>query len=303
MTIEKQTVSVVIPTYNREKVLGRAIHSVLNQTFEDIELIVVDDCSIDGTKELVDGFEDSRVVYIRHETNQGGAAARNTGISAARGEFIAFQDSDAEWMLDKLETQMKVIFTGEAEENVVYTAFLWVKDNKASYIPEDERAQREGDILRQLLKRNFVDTATVVVRKRCFEKVGLFDESLPRYQDWDLFIRLAQHYDFKFVDAPLVISHFMPDSISTDNKAAITARKIIFEKNRSVIMHDRKLLSQFLFDTGTLICKYGKYDEGRKYLSRAFKADRMNPKHWPATLVSVLGQRVYLAVSRLTDRI
>lgn len=303
MTVEKPTVSVVIPTYNREKVLGRAIHSVLNQTFEDIELIVVDDCSIDGTKELIDGLEDPRVMYIRLETNQGSAAARNTGINAARGEFIAFQDSDAEWMPDKLEKQMNVFFSAKNDVNVVYTAFLWIKDNYKSYIPAKGQVHKDGDVFHQLLKRNFVDTATAVVKKKCFEKVGMFDERLPRYQDWDLFIRLSKHYHFKFVDEPLLISHFMPDSISADNKAAITARKIIFEKNRSEIIKDRKLLSQFMFDTGTLICKYGRFDEGREYLSRAFKADHMNPQHWPATLVSLFGQKVYIAASRITSRI
>ena len=303
MTFVKPTASIVIPTYNRGKVLGRAIESVANQTFKDFEIIIVDDCSTDETKKLIDEFEDPRITYIKHKNNRGGAAARNTGIKAARGDFIAFQDSDAEWMPDKLEKQMNVFLSAKDDVNVVYTAFLWIKDNHKSYIPAKGQAHKEGDVLHQLLKRNFVDTATAVVRKKCFDKVGLFDEGLPRYQDWDLFIRLARHYHFKFVDEPLVISHFMADSISADNKAAITARKIIFEKNRSEIMEDRKLLSQFMFDTGTLICKFGQYDEGRKYLSQALKADHMNPQHWPAILVSLFGQRAYLAASRITSRI
>ena len=104
-------VSVVIPTHDRAHLVGRAIRSVLAQTFQDFEIIVVDDCSVDNTKEVVQSLADSRIRYLRHEINRGGSAARNTGIGAARGEWIAFLDSDDEWLPKKLEKQLEMGYT------------------------------------------------------------------------------------------------------------------------------------------------------------------------------------------------
>jgi glycosyltransferase involved in cell wall biosynthesis len=102
-------VSVVIPTYNRASLLGRAIKSVLEQTYQDFEIIVVDDASTDNTEEVVRNLRDRRIRYLRHEKNRGGSAARNTGIRAAWGQYIAFQDSDDEWLPEKLKKQMEVL--------------------------------------------------------------------------------------------------------------------------------------------------------------------------------------------------
>ncbi len=100
------TVSVIIPTYNRANLVSRAIKSVLNQTYQDFEIIVVDDCSEDNTEEIVKSFNDSRIRYIKHKKNKGGSAARNTGIKRARGKYIAFLDDDDEWLPSKLEKQI-----------------------------------------------------------------------------------------------------------------------------------------------------------------------------------------------------
>jgi len=116
-------VSVIIPTYIRAHVLAKAIQSLLNQTYQDFEIIVVDDGSIDNTEEVVKSFNDPRIRYIRHKENCGGSAARNTGIRAAYGECIAFQDSDDEWLPEKLEKQMQVFENAPAEVGVVYTGF------------------------------------------------------------------------------------------------------------------------------------------------------------------------------------
>lgn len=99
-------VSIVIPTYNRARFLGRLVRSVLNQTYKNFEVIVADDASTDDTAEIIKTFKDDRIRYIRHESNAGAAAARNTGIKASRGEYVAFQDSDDEWLPEKLEKQM-----------------------------------------------------------------------------------------------------------------------------------------------------------------------------------------------------
>lgn len=297
------TVSVILPTFNREKFIVRSLRSVVNQSFHDMEIIVVDDCSSDDTKDVVAGFEDPRIKYIKHTVNKGGGAARNTGIGAAQGEFIAFQDSDDEWVLDKLEKQMQVMLTVKSDVAVVYSAYLWVTGSEVSYVPLNAPPPEESEILAHILKRNFVDTSTAVVRKKYFDKFGLFDEDLPRYQDWDLFIRLAKHLKFSFVDEPLVISHCLKGGISTNDKAAITARKMIFEKNRSEITRDSRLLANFLFETGTLCCKNDQFGEGRGYIFRAMKSYGLDTRYWLPALVSLFGQKAYLAASRITSRV
>lgn len=122
MDQERPTVSVILPTYNRAHLLERAIQSVLDQTYPDFEIIVVDDASIDNTVNIIKGIINERIRYIRHEKNKGAAAARNTGIKLAKGKYIAFQDSDDEWLRDKLEKQIKIFETVSPEVGVVYTS-------------------------------------------------------------------------------------------------------------------------------------------------------------------------------------
>jgi glycosyltransferase involved in cell wall biosynthesis len=129
----KPTVSVIIPTYNRAHLIGRAIQSVLKQTYQDFEVIVVDDGSIDNTEEVVKKIQENRVYYYKHDKNKGGSAARNTGISLAKGEYIAFQDSDDEWLPEKLEKQIGVFNNQTKNVGVVYTGFYRIEGNNKTY--------------------------------------------------------------------------------------------------------------------------------------------------------------------------
>ena len=293
MTKKSPTVSVIIPTYNRAHLVGRAIKSVLEQTYQDFELIVVDDGSTDNTKEVVKGFNDKRIKYILHEKNKGATAARNTGIKAARGEYIAFQVSDDEWLPVKLEKQMKVFETVPPEVGVVYTGFYRLKNSKKTYIPSPKIIQKEGYIFGSLLKGNFVTTQAVLVKRECFERAGMFDESLPRLQDWELFIRISKDYHFKCVDEPLLISYYQPHSISADQSALIRALKLILEKHFEDFKKDKRVLASFFANSGDLLCSGGEFRQGRSYLIKAVKAYPLNIKYLGAALVSLLGQRVY----------
>jgi glycosyltransferase involved in cell wall biosynthesis len=121
-TENNPTVSIIIPTYNRSRLLARAVKSVLNQTYQNFELIIVDDASTDNTEEVVGSFNDERIKYVRHEKNKGEAVARNTGIKAARGEYIASHDSDDEWLHEKLAKRIRAFENCSPEIGVVYTA-------------------------------------------------------------------------------------------------------------------------------------------------------------------------------------
>ena len=170
MTEKTPKVSVIIPTYNRAHLVGRAIRSVLNQTYQDFEIIVVDDGSTDNTEEVVKSFNDPRIRYIRHEENKGAAAARNTGIKAAKGKFIAFQDSDDEWLPKKLEKQMEAFDNASPKVGVVYTGFWSIEGNVKRYSLNKEIVHKEGDIHSQILQGNFIGTPAAVVKKACFKK-------------------------------------------------------------------------------------------------------------------------------------
>ena len=182
------TVSVIIPAYNRAHLVGRAITSALAQSFKDLEIIVVDDGSMDETRELVGSFSDSLIRYLRHSENKGGSEARNTGIKAARGEYIALLDSDDEWLPQKLQSQLDILQELPPCWGGVCTGF-WLLEGTSV-------VERTPDLPRNLSNLLLAHCplsagSTLMVRKEILDKIGYFDESLPQHQDWDLLLRLA----------------------------------------------------------------------------------------------------------------
>lgn len=236
-------ISIILPTYNRAYIIEKAIQSVLKQTYQDFEIIIIDDGSKDDTEKIIRGFKekDNRIKYISFDANKGAAAARNAGIKMSKGEYITFQDSDDEWVIDKLEKQMKVIETS-SENIVVYCGFWRIDGDEKIYIPDINILNREGNINKELLKGNFVDTPSILLPKKNLEKVGMFDENLSRLQDWDLAIRLSKYYEFKLIDEPLYISYVLSDSISANYEALIIAMQIILAKYQGEIYNDHKII-------------------------------------------------------------
>jgi len=170
------TVDVIIPTYNRSEFLRSAISSVLNQTFEDLTLIVVDDASEDNTPSIVKQFNDKRIKYIRHAANRGEAFARNTGLSAGSAAFVAFLDDDDEWLPEKLELAVPVLTNSPSNVGGVYSG-LFIVDKLSGITRGCKLAEQRGDIHLDMVRRNVVFTpSTVLLKRECFEKVGLFDE-------------------------------------------------------------------------------------------------------------------------------
>jgi glycosyltransferase involved in cell wall biosynthesis len=285
-------VSVVIPTYNRAGLLKRAVKSVLNQTYSNFELIIVDDCSTDDTETVAKSFRDSRIRYIRHKKNQGAPAARNNGILASKAQYIAFQDSDDEWLPTKLEKQVNSFSFAPHDLGVVYTSFWLIDQGKKTLIPAPDIKKTEGKIYTELLKKNFVNTPTALVRKECFEKVGMF-ENIPRLQDWELWLRLSKHYHFKHLNEPLVIAHRQPDSISRNIDAYISAYQYILSKNFDEISKETKLLTKHYFEIGTVLCLKGDIKAGRKYFLKALMAQPFNAKLLLWTIASTFGLTTY----------
>ena len=265
------TVSVVIPTYNRAPLIGRSIKSVLNQTYQDFEIIIVDDASTDDTKEVVTAFNDERIRYIRHDKNKGEAAARNTGIKAARAELIASQDSDDEWLPEKLAKQIQLLKNTSPKVGVAYTGFWKIENNEKTYIPFSWVNQKEGDIHKELLKGNFIGSPATLIKKECFKKAGMFDEKLFHLVDWEMWLRISKHYHFKCVDEPLVVAHYDSDNVSDNPDSLIDALELVLEKNRDEFEAEKKLLAKHWINIGNLLVAKGRVKEGRHYITNALR--------------------------------
>lgn len=269
--MKNPTVSVIIPTYNRAHLVGRAIQSVLNQTYNDFELIIVDDGSTDNIDDIIKDFQkkEKRIKYIRHEKNRGGSAARNTGIKASRGEYIAFLDSDDEWLKEKLKRQIKVFKNASSEVGVVYTGFL-VIDERSNEIKRIFTPKKRGYIYKDLLFEVCVGTcSTLVIKKECFNQVGMFDEKLPAHQDWDLEIRISKYYKYNFIKTPLVKYYLHTIQISKNFNAKITSLYTVLEKNIKDVKKHRYIYCENYFKLSKLYLILGKTKESRKCLFRA----------------------------------
>ena len=196
-----EAVSVIIPTYNRQHLLALAIDSVLDQTFTNFELLVIDDGSGDGTKELVASYG-SGIRYIAQE-NLGVAAARNTGIRAATHDLLAFLDSDDRFSPEKLTVQAEAM-TCQPEYLVSHTDETWYRQGQILN-QKNRHARRGGDIFGRCLELCAVGMSTAMVRRRLFETVGCFDESLLCCEDYDLWLRASVKHPFLLVPEPFTI--------------------------------------------------------------------------------------------------
>lgn len=198
--MDKGKVSVVIPTHNRVDLLPRAINSVLNQTYKNIEVIIVADGCTDGTKELIEKEFHGKVRFISYFPSKGGNYARNLGAKQSTGKYIAFLDDDDEWMREKLELQMNRI---SKEIGLVYTGcnIIYEIEN----ISYRTKPFKEGDLKNEILIENCIGTtSTVLVDKHILFEAGLFDEGLGALQDYDLWIRICQITKVGVIDSPLI---------------------------------------------------------------------------------------------------
>lgn len=270
--------SIVMPTYRRPTFLARAVASIMQQTMPHWELLIVDDNEPDSsarteTESLVARLmaDDPRVHYIRHPRNLGGGAARNTGIRATSSPFVAFLDDDDVWHREKLERQLDRLEMSPPHVALVYcrmrveeavTGRTWLWPTKG-----------DAHSMRDLMMRNTIgSTSCVICRRAALEAVGAFDENLPSRQDVDLYVRLAERYDFAFVDETLMTLHrHGRPSISNNYDGAIEAHYLFFEKHRRRIESDPEILHARLYALGYLLVAAERYGEARVVLVRAWR--------------------------------
>lgn len=220
-------VSVVIPTYRRASLVPRAIRSVQNQTYENIEIIVVDDASPDDTEEIVQSISDARIRYIRHDRNQGLAAAgRNTGIRAAHGEYVAFLDDDDEWQETMIEKQLEAI---EAHDAVLCAAL--VNGNRV------KRHNRPLVTLDDLRKGSDFDPSSLMAKASVLREI-LFDEQLREGEDWDAFIRIAEKYSIGYINEPLLIYNDGGHERITNESKNLSISEL---QKRTAVLHKHRI--------------------------------------------------------------
>jgi glycosyltransferase involved in cell wall biosynthesis len=207
-------ISVVIPVYNGEKTIRETIESVLNQTFWDLELIVINDGSEDSTLEIVSNLKDPRLkVFSYPNANQ--AVSRNRGISQASGEYISFIDADDLWTPDKLEAQLRAL----QENPQAAVAYSWTDfiDESSHFLHTGSHLTVNGDAYANLLIVNFLENGSnPLIRRQALTDVGGFEESLPPAEDWDLWLRLATRYHFVAVSSPQILYRVSANSGSAN---------------------------------------------------------------------------------------
>lgn len=269
-----EKISVIIPTYNREQMIGRAIRSVLSQTYEDYEIIVVDDGSTDHTENVVEQIADERIRYIRLEHNYGAGYARNIGIRESRHDYIAFLDSDDEWKRFKLELQMQRMQELPEEVGLVYCRMSGEHgDGSGRFcIPSYgyDRSFLEGDMFPFLLRRNVIGTPSMLIRRACLEQTGGFKESLRCVEDYELVLRIARNWQIGFVDEELVEIHKTEGSLTYRGQDQLVSGCYIVSKYRQE-MTEFGILDQVKADIIGLAENYGLQEEIAELLTRDFE--------------------------------
>jgi len=274
----KPLVSCIIPTYNRSQKISVAIRSILNQTFSNLEILVIDDQSIDNTKVEVEKLmeNDSRIKYHLNP-NKGANNARNFGITNAIGKYIAFLDDDDVWVDSKLEKQLNVFNTLGSEYGVVYCTFVRKSTNgKERTHPSRFSIVRNGDILNKLLKRNFITTSTLFVKAEVFKKVGMFNPKYKSFQDWELLTRIACDYHFYYLKEILVNVYESGDSITLNKKGRVLTKIMHLKQFMGLYEKRPRLLSFRYCDLGFTLLKLKRDSFARLFLLRSLKHNFLN---------------------------
>lgn len=286
-------VSVVVPVYNRAHLLERSIGSLIAQSYRNLDIVLADDCSTDDIEGAVAALGDDRVRLVRRAANGGAAAARNTGIAAARGELIAFHDSDDICTFDRIAQSVRALAALPGDHVGVYGMLLFYTDtDEAGYgaVVTDVRPRPHirplsGDLSRVTLEANTMNLPTILVKKAAVLAAGGFDEALRQNVDWDLCLRLTRQGRFGFVPEPFVLT---PTSLDPQVSAARVSRsarqgarsfvRITGKLKRAGI--DGRILARHYATTALYLLRIGRPRFARRYLRRALALAPARPRLW-----------------------
>jgi glycosyltransferase involved in cell wall biosynthesis len=306
---EDPLVSVVIPTYGRDEMLQTAIESVINQTYEPIELLIVDDGSpkpVAGTLQGCAFEELHSTTFIRHNENRGANQARISGIRAAAGRYIAFLDDDDRWATDKISRQVAAFETSDEEVGVVYTG----KRTTSPHGSTETRPSVSGDVTKALLAgESFGQFSAVMVRADVIDEAGLPDERFPAWQDREWFLRLSQVCQFEVISEPLTYRRAgHGDRITAQfEQRREVAYPLFVEKHYSTareygIYYARMFLASLRTNLASSAVRANRYGEARKYYLLAFLANPFYQPVYKYLLATLCGERSYQAAARMRKK-
>ncbi len=245
-----ELVSAIITTHNRLELLKRAIDSVLSQTYPDIECIVVSDASTDGTNEYCKSRGDIKFISIPKDKSRGGNYARNLGIRAASGEYVAFLDDDDAWL--PLKTEKQVALLKERKCECVYCLRkkqVYKNDKFIKEFPEIAKYAFEGDLSKKIFRHYITSTSCILAKRSLLEEIGGFDENLLKHQEYELCIRIAQKTEIYYPHDEMLVLYTINESdkarISNDTKRLSAAREYV-EKKHAVLLRQAGLSNRFL---------------------------------------------------------
>jgi glycosyltransferase involved in cell wall biosynthesis len=238
-TNESPKVSVIIPTHNRATMLKRAIESVLAQSYQDFELIIVSDGATDETDSLVEGWDDRRIRYFKHAHSKGASAARNTGIKNSRGAYLAFLDDDDEWLPFHLESLVDKMDDSEPKVGLVYG---WIDYYEGKRVIRQRHPTLKGKILKDMLdKQAITNSSVLLIRREVLDIVKGFDEELPRGNDGDFIRRISKHFEVDYVPKVLAKIHVgHADRITVNSIKNLLAALYAIDKRLEIFAEDFK---------------------------------------------------------------
>lgn len=260
--LSKPKISVIIPCYNGEKFIGNAIKSVLNQTYKNWELIVVDDGSTDSSCEIVEHYlNNDKVMLIKNISNEGIAKTMNKGIKVSTGDFIAFLDQDDTWHPRKLELQLQKFENTDDNLGLVGCGMVFIENDKCRGIfrINDEKLD-QIDILTEIFLTNTNSASIMMLKRDCLKKVGLFDENLIAWCDFEMVFRVAKSYKIGYVNRLLVKKRFHSESANV--------------KLRKEIHNEAKKIFPIICDYHSFLRGYLPLNEGRNMLNEAIESLR-----------------------------
>jgi glycosyltransferase involved in cell wall biosynthesis len=298
-------VSVVLPTYRRPSRLRRAVKSVAAQTYDDIQLLVVDDHSPTPASEVLDNLslDGLAVKHVRHERNRGANAARNTGIRESDGKFVAFLDDDDEWKPEKIRRQVETFRSASDRVGFVYTGTEYHYDGYIRTVAHTNR----GDVTKAILEgASFAQFSAVMVRQSVIEETGLPDERFPSWQDREWYLRLSLHCDFEPVPEPLTIRHRdADDAISTNyEEKRDVSYPLFLEKHRPLAanygrQYERALVASLSESLAGSAVKNAYYGDARRYYLKSLVYGPFSTSRWANFLVTLGGKYSHRPASKL----
>ncbi len=282
-------ISVVLPVWNRAATLRRAIDTVLAQQGVGFELVVVDDGSTDDSVAVAEAVQDPRLRVIRHPANKGAGAARNTGIAAARGGWVAFQDSDDAWLPGMLARQMAAL--AAMPQAVACYCALRIEADPPRQVPPPGHEPVAGDLRAALLRGSFISTQTLVARRDALERIGGFDADLPALIDWDCVIRLSALGPIAHVPEALVVQRFSENSITRYPERRRQAQEMILQRHHAALAARPEILALHHRRLAGAWRRSGDHAAARRHIDAALRLQPLSPALWALRLWLMVGWR------------